>query len=220
MHLHFMVEDQSGEKLVDIIAKKLCSSNPAVTYETKGYKGLGGFTPKNTATETHTGKLLNNLATVLDGLNRAYSKNPNYPFAVIVVVDNDNRDTNAFRAEMEAVAQKKNVTIDHVFCIAIEEIEAWLLGDIEAVKAAYPHAKMDVIRGYQQDSICGTWEKLAEAVYKGGLKKLKKQGSFEIGKMKCEWAEKIGAKMVIDKNESPSFQFFVSEIRKRLNSAA
>ena len=163
---------------------------------------------------------MNDLATVLEGLNKTYSKIPDYPFAVIIVVDNDDRNTDAFRAEMVAVAEAKNVTIDHVFCIAIEEMEAWLLGDKDAVKSAYPHVKMEVLRSYRQDSICGTWEVLADAIYKGGAKKLKQESYFEIGRMKLEWAQTIGAHMDITKNESPSFQYFISEVQKRFTSAA
>ena len=220
MHLHFMVEDPSGEMLVEIIAKKLHDAQPSFTYKIKGYHGLGGFTRKNTVKETHTGKLLNDLATVLDGLNKKYSRIPDYPVAVVVVLDNDDRDTVHFRSELEAVAKSKNVSIDYVFCIAIEEMEAWLLGDKTAVKTAYPHAKMDIVDAYVQDSICGTWEVLANAVYHGGARELKKQNYHEIGKMKCEWAKTIGEHMNIDKNESPSFNSFITEFRKRINSVA
>lgn len=64
--------------------------------------------------------------------------------------------------------------MDHVFCIAVEEMEAWLMGDREALLCAYPKAKESVLKEYKQDSICGTWEVLANAVYKCGLKKMKR----------------------------------------------
>lgn len=44
------------------------------------------------------------------------------------------------------------------FCIAIEEMEAWLLGDEKAIEEAYPQAKMPLLRKYVHDSIVGTWE--------------------------------------------------------------
>lgn len=56
-----------------------------------------------------------------------------------------------------------------------EEIEAWLLGDRHALLSAYPHAKMHVLNTYVQDSICGTWEVLADAVYPGGTSKLSRE---------------------------------------------
>ena len=50
------------------------------------------------------------------------------------------------------------------FCIAIEEGEAWLLGDYQAVEAAYPSVDWNVLRGYRNDEICGTWERLARRI--------------------------------------------------------
>lgn len=97
-------------------------------------------------------------------------------------------------------------------------MEAWLLGDESAVIAAYPRARIGVLHSYVQDSICGTWEKLAEAVYPGGLTRLNKDCSsyMEIGTQKCEWARNIGEYMNLDNNQSPSFNYFMGEIRKRL----
>ena len=51
-------------------------------------------------------------------------------------------------------------------------------------------------------------EKLADAIYKGGCSKLKKEGWPEIGIQKYEWAEKIGPLMDVDNNQSKSFQVF------------
>ena len=109
------------------------------------------------------------------------------------------------------------ISIDHVFCIAVEEMEAWLLGDRNAVLKAYPSAKTSLLNDYEQDSICGTWEKLAGAVYPGGLAKFRKENKTyqDIGKHKCEWALKIGEHMDVHRNCSPSFQFFVTAIEER-----
>ena len=41
------------------------------------------------------------------------------------------------------------------------------------VKSAYPNAKDAVLNSYVQDSICGTWEVLADAVHPGGSQLLK-----------------------------------------------
>ena len=138
----------------------------------------------------------------------------------IVVLDSDDHDVQQFRSELEAVAMQNMIKIDHVFCLAVEEIEAWLLGDRHALLSAYPHAKMHVLNTYVQDSICGTWEVLADAVYPGGTSKLSREhASFiEIGKLKAEWAQNIGIHMDLKSNESPSFNDFIHEIERRLVS--
>ncbi len=173
------------------------------------------FTKKNTVKETKDGKLLNDLMTVLHGLNKSLQ---GIPAAIIIVLDNDDRDTERFREQLENVAFQNMITMDHVFCIAVEEMEAWLLGDEKAVLSAYPRAKNSVLHSYKQDSICGTWEKLADAVYPGGHTKLTRECSsyMKIGVQKCEWARNIGKYMDLDNNQSPSFNFFLGEIRRRI----
>lgn len=219
MHMHFqyLVEDQSGAALIRILMQKIVELYPNATYDCKGFRGIGGFTRKNTIKETKTGKLLNDLATYLRGFDRSLQS---FPSVIIVVLDSDDHDVQQFRSELEAVAMQNTIKIDHVFCLAVEEIEAWLLGDRHALLSAYPHAKMHVLNTYVQDSICGTWEVLADAVYPGGTSKLSREhASFiEIGKLKAEWAQNIGIHMDLKSNESPSFNDFIHEIERRLVS--
>ncbi len=59
-----------------------------------------------------------------------------------------------------------------------------------------------------QDSICCTWEKLADAIYTGGALALKKKGWPGPGQEKCKWAETISPHMDIETNQSPSFRAF------------
>lgn len=219
MHMHFqyLVEDQSGAALIRILMQKIVELYPNATYDCKGFRGIGGFTRKNTIKETKTGKLLNDLATYLRGFDRSLQS---FPSVIIVVLDSDDHDVQQFRSELEAVAMQNMIKIDHVFCLAVGEIEAWLLGDRHALLSAYPHAKMHVLNTYVQDSICGTWEVLADAVYPGGTSKLSREhASFiEIGKLKAEWAQNIGIHMDLKSNESPSFNDFIHEIERRLVS--
>ena len=216
MHFQFLIEDHSGEILVRAIIKKIMTGNPTITVDYKSFKGIGGFTKRNTVRETKDGKLLNDLATYMRGFNKSLQK---IDAALFVVLDNDKRDPGVFRKELQDVAQKNNITIDHVFCIAVEEMEAWLMGDENAVKTAYPSVKLRILHSYVQDSICDTWEKLADAVYPGGYDKLKKECPtyMEIGKCKSEWAEKIGRHIDLRNNKSPSFNAFCSEITQRLS---
>lgn len=187
-----------------------------IQYNIKSFRGIGGFTPKNTVKETKTGKLLNDLATYMRGFNRSLK---GIPATIVVVLDNDDRNPLQFEEELKSVAFQNMIDIDHVFCIAIEEVEAWLLGDEQALFLAYPQAKTAVLRSYRQDSICGTWEVLADAVYTGGLEKFKRDcTSFvEVGKHKMEWSTRIGIHMDIHQNKSPSFNHFIHEVTSRIS---
>lgn len=81
--------------------------------------------------------------------------------AIIVVLDNDQRDVEKFRQDLEQVAKESLMFTDPVFCIAVKEMEAWLLGDEEAIEKAYPMIKKKYLKTYEQDGICDTWEVLA-----------------------------------------------------------
>lgn len=218
MHFQFLVEDYSSGVLIELLMGKITSGNPDVTYQCKSFKGLGGLTKKNSVKETKTGKLLNDLATYLKGFNKSLQ---NISAAIVVVLDNDQNDPVEFLAELQEVAESNQITLDHVFCIAVEEVEAWLLGDRNALVAAYPSAKSQVLNSYVQDSICGTWELLADAIYPGGLVKFRKDCPtyIEVGIYKSEWARRIGEYMEPKNNVSPSFRNFVTEIKKRLPAA-
>jgi hypothetical protein len=125
-----------------------------------------------------------------------------------VVVDQDSRDCIQFKDELVNIANQCNPKPNVLFRIAIEEIEAWLMGDENAIIKAYPTAKKDVLKNYSQDSVCGTWEKLADAIHKGGSAELIKRGYPVTGQKKAEWARRIGPHMDILGNNSKSFQVF------------
>jgi len=100
------------------------------------------------------------------------------------------------------------------FCIAIEEGEACFLGDLSAAKTAYPKAKEAVLSSYVNDSICGTWEKLADAVCQGGVSALSAKGWQAVGTEKSKWAEEITPHMTVESNLSPSFCYFCGKMRE------
>ena len=141
-----------------------------------------------------------------------------YPAVVILVCDLDDKCLKAFRQELFDILDQCHPKPETRFCIAIEEGEAWFLGDLNAVRNAYPHAKDHVLRSYVNDSICGTWEKLADAVFKGGSSALRAKGWQAIGTEKSRWAEKIPPHMRISTNASPSFCYFRDKMRKLIEN--
>lgn len=206
----------SGEHLVNEVMNTLSYKYSNITYGCKHFGGIGGFSKSANISRIKTNKILNDLDMYLSAFNKKFQT---YEVALFIVLDNDKRNCQEFEQELKEKANSLNLTIDYVFCIAVEEIEAWLLGDLSAIQKAYPQAKLSASKNYIQDSICGTWEILANVVYPGGVLQLIKNSSgyAEIGKMKCEWAKKIGKHLDLDNNASPSFQKFISEIKNRIS---
>ena len=212
MHFEILVEDASGEILLDRVLKKILGENGVThTWRQHPYKGVGRI-PKNLRKLPNRGTRI--LLEHLLRLIRGYGKSLDESSSVVVVVDLDDRDCMAFKAELLDVLEACNPRPRTLFRIAIEESEAWLLGDREALKTAYPNAKAGALSAYEQDSICGTWERLADAVHRGGAAALKRAGWRAAGTAKCEWADKIGAHMNPDRNRSKSFQVFRDGVRK------
>ena len=71
-----------------------------------------------------------------------------------------------------------------------------------------------MLSGYNNDSICGTWEVLADAIYAGGSGALKKQRWWSVGRQKSAWSENIAPLMDVDNNASPSFCYFRDKLRE------
>ena len=209
MHFEVLVEDRSGRIALDCIMEKILGANGSDhSWEIISYKGIGHI-PKDLRGVTDPNKriLLDRLPRILQGYGRSL-KDIGYLAAVVVVVDLDDRDCMAFKQELLDVLNACNPRPRTLFRIAIEESEAWLLGDRDAVKAACPGAKDSVLDGYVQDSICGTWEVLADAVHPGRSAQLRKSGYPAAGSAKCEWAESIAPHLDVDRNRSRSFQVF------------
>ena len=212
MHFEVLVEDQSGSiALVQILEKILGANYTDHSWKLRPYKGLGRI-PKNLRGNTDPQKriLLDRLPKILRGYGRSLPD----AASVIVVVDSDRRDCMVFKQELLEVLAACNPRPRTLFRIAIEESEAWLLGDRKALKKAYPKARDSVLNGYKQDTICGTWEVLADAVRPDGSAPLKRAGYPEAGQAKCEWARGIAPHMDVDQNQSKSFQVFREGIRK------
>ena len=212
MHLEVLVEDQSGSITVDAVLEKILGVNgDKHSWRLHPYKGSGDI-PENLYRETDPAKrlLLNGLPRLL----RGYGKSLDASSAVVVVVDLDHRDCIAFKRELLGVLDACDPRPNALFRIAVEESEAWLLGDRAAVKAAYPRAKDSVLDGYRQDAVCGTWETLANAVHAGGAAALAKAGWPAPGEAKCEWARKIAPHIDPDRNRSPSFRAFRDGVRR------
>lgn len=213
VRFEILIEDASGEILLRSLLPNVLGA--AHTYRTHAYKGIGRL-PRNlrdTADPAKRFLLLYQLPRVLAGYGASLDRAAE---AVVVIVDLDDKDCLQFKQEMVHVWKSCHPAPQALFRIAIEETESWMLGDRAAILAAFPRAKTHVLDTYIQDSICGTWEKLADAIHPGGAMALKKAGWPRIGEAKCDWARKIGPHMDVDRNSSKSFRVFRDGLRKLL----
>lgn len=214
MHFEVLVEDQSGKKALDILVPKIVGDDH--TFRVLAYKGIGHI-PKGLGGKSDPKRrmLLSQLPRLLGGYGSVSAKYPEEcRLAVVVVCDLDDKCLKRFRRELLKVLHACNPRPQAKFCVAIEEGEAWFLGDIPAVKAAYPVAKDAVLEAYVNDSICGTWERLADAIYKGGAAALSAVGWQAVGAQKAQWAGAITPYMDVENNASPSFGYFREKLRE------
>jgi hypothetical protein len=130
---------------------------------------------------------------------------------IVVIVDRDDEDCAALKAQLEKVAtDAKLITRSRalgkpyvvVNRIATEELEAWYFGDWEAVRATYPRVPATIpskSKYRDPDAITGgTWEAFERV--------LQQAGYFDQGLAKIEAARAIAANMSPDRNSSRSFQ--------------
>lgn len=211
MNFEFLIEDASGKVLLENIIPKIIDTK-SNSFRVISYKGIGSI-PKGLKTSQDASKraLLNQLPKLLSGYGKTYQYNK-VDNAVIVVCDLDNKNRNDFLNELNAILDNCKPAPRANFCLAIEEGEAWLLGDLPAIRKAFPKAKENILNTYKNDSICGTWEILADAIYTGGSTKLKKLGYIETGLQKTLWARAISPHMDVNNNKSPSFNEFKNTI--------
>ena len=213
MHFEVLVEDQSGGSALDIFLEKILGQNSADhSWRIHSYKGIGRI-PKELHKSSDPSKrfLLGNLPRILKGYGRSLDRETS---AVIVVLDSDDRDCVKFKQELLEVYYSIEPKPVVQFRLAIEESEAWLLGDAAAVKSAYPKAKNSMLEKYVQDSVCGTWEILADAIHTGGSERLRRLGWWAVGAAKYEWATNIAPFVDVDVNQSRSFQVFRAGVQK------
>jgi hypothetical protein len=215
MHLEVLVEDHlSGKRMLDHMIPKIIDESH--TFRVHAYKGIGRI-PKGLKPQSEPAKriLLNQLPRLLEGYGEAFSNYPKgYTAHVAVVCDLDDRNLETFLRQLRKVLEQCGKKPPTEFCFAIEEGEAWLLGDRVAVEAAYPKANRKILNSYVQDSICGTWEILADAVHPGGSAALNQAGWQAVGHEKFKWAHAISPRIDTGRNASPSFTVFTGRLKK------
>lgn len=207
MRIEILTEDKSGAVTVLRLTKKLCLDNGFdAQINVRPHRGCGSL-PHNW--DERPPKFASALLDLLPAKCRAYnSVYSDGDTILVVIIDSDENDPDRMRSELYTVCKKYAPDIRAVIGLCVEEIEAWLLGDHEAILKAYPDADMNALKGYEQDSVCGTWEVLCRALCPDNSDDIIDIGYPAVGQYKAKWAEFISAYMDPSKNVSPSFKTF------------
>lgn len=193
MRLHILVEGPSEAVLLREWLPRFLPSGHSFTIIQHRGKGHIPGNPARRPNPNNEG-LLDQLPAKL----RAYGKSlMSDTDRVVVLVDLDNDNCHDLKNRLIALLKYCKPKPVVLFRIAIEETEAFYLGDWKAIKAAFPKAKYHKLRGYEQDSICGTWEQFQQII-------------GAPSEDKVEWAKLMGPHLTTlwsgpKANKSPSF---------------
>ncbi len=142
---------------------------------------------------------------------------------IVVLIDRDRDVCFELKAQLERAARAAGLATRAgrtgaapfrvVTRIAIEELEAWFLGDTAALRSAFTSLPaIDPARGIfrNPDNVTGgTWESLA--------KYLRSQGIYRNHYPEIEGARKIGSKLELGRNRSASFVAFCAGVEALLS---
>lgn len=196
MTIHVLVEGASELAFLDRWAPRLL---PDQIVRVHPHKGKGSL-PRvvDSPPDRKARGLLDQLPATLRGYATSLDKRED---SVLVLVDADADDVERLMNDLRAVAAQCAPQIRVGVSVAVEEMEAFYLGDLRALQRAYPAADMEAARAYRPDSICGTWELFGQIVDDGGGNKV-------------AWALAMGPQVTTRPAESrsPSFRKMVQEL--------
>ena len=208
MHFHILVEGDSEVRFMKKVMPFL-HGEQGVTHAWNVHKhqGIGSIPADlNAVPNKANNSLLHNLPAKL----RAYEKIANPLNRIIVLVDIDSNVKATFLNELNNLKNTQSPNTDVRFVLACEELEAWYMGDRNALVQYNPNINISILNSYIQDSICGTWEMLMRADDPSLLKP--RTPYWKSLNKKVEWSRKITPYMDFSNNASPSFNFLLSNL--------
>jgi len=199
VHIEFLLEEPSTEAVLGKILPKILSDD--VSFYFHIFEGKDD--------------LLNKLSDRLRGYRQWIPDD----WRIIVLIDEDRRGCRALKEKLERTAHEArfvtkssaspNGYFQVVNRLAIEELEAWFFGDVEALHAAYPRIPESLqyqARYRDPDAILGgTYE---------ALERLLVESNYYTDKLlKTKMAQDIASHMEPSRNRSKSFQVFVEGLK-------
>ncbi|HKH49770.1 MAG TPA: DUF4276 family protein [Thermoanaerobaculia bacterium] len=194
MKLHVLVEGDSEEALLNVWLPRFLP--PGHSFQVIRHRGKGKLSRGSLKVpDIRREGLLDQLPAKL----RAYGKslNPSTD-RVLVLVDADDDPCSELKERLLETLEHCEPCPVVLFRLAIEETEAFYLGDPAAIRRAFPQARLQKMKAYVQDSVCGTWE-LFQRVIRDPVED------------KVEWAERMAPHLGTEwqgrtANRSPSFR--------------
>lgn len=199
MHIEFLVEESSAEAALRNIVPQILGGS--ATYDIHPHQGKRDLLSK------------------LPQRLRAYRKWMPDDWRIVVLVDADDEDCKALKAQLEEAAREAGFITKSAASssrgfqvlnrVVMKELEAWFLGDVEAIRAAYPDVPQTLARKapYRDpDAVAGgAWEALERVLQKAGYHR----GGLD----KIAAAREISEHMRPERNRSNSFRAFCEGLR-------
>jgi Domain of unknown function (DUF4276) len=197
MKLHILVEGKSERAFLDGWLPRFL---PGHTFQVIFHRGKGHLSGSPLTEVRGRQGLLDQLPMKLRAFGRELDPLTD---RVLVLVDADRDDCHELKRRLVELAGQIEPSPTVLFRIAVEETEAFYLGDSKAIRRAYSGAKVARLKGYEQDSICGTWERFMEVI-----------GASSEDKV--AWAEAMGRQLSHNPkdNRSPSFRQLCRALRR------
>lgn len=145
---------------------------------------------------------------------RAYARWAPDDWRVVILVDEDREDCHDLKLQLLESVESAGIADRTVCRIAVEELEAWFFGDVQALRSVYPRIPPTLARRSRYrdpDAITGgTWEALDRVLREAG---------YPQGLVKTSAAKEIARHMDPQRNTSHSFQVFCEGVRRILDQS-
>lgn len=205
MHFEILVEGQSELTALSILMPAIVGKYlEPHSWKIHKHRGIGRL-PDDFDSRPNANDMT--LLHQLPAKIKAYSKAPLEHRVVVVLIDLDANDEKVLLNRLNSIMKHCDNKIEVNFLLAVEELEAWYMGDRQALVKYNSSINQGELDNYVQDSICGTWETLARADDSSFLS-FKKRDPRSLDKKK-EWSKKIPPHMNVSINQSPSFNVFI-----------